>query len=199
MDIIFVLKKLKRVPEDDKTEIEEFIKEFLNTANGGSLRDYLALEFQNMNGKEKLRMAQELARGFNVFINKPNDSSKSCLANELKGQPACIDPQCFKDEQFIRNKKSDIYALGVLLWELTSGRSPFKNTKKWTLMFQIAYGIRETPIEKTLTEYIALYKRCWIELLDKRPSINEVNEKLKGIQWNLMEFGTCFEFSNGLH
>ncbi|KAG9286906.1 hypothetical protein G9A89_012456 [Geosiphon pyriformis] len=95
MDIIFALKKLKRVPEDDKTEIEEFIKE-----------------------------------------------------------------------------------------ELTSGRSPFKNTKKWTLMFQIANGIRETPIEKTLTEYIALYKKCWNELLNKRPSINEMNEKLKRIQWN---------------
>ncbi|KAG9293150.1 hypothetical protein G9A89_010487 [Geosiphon pyriformis] len=42
------------------------------------------------------------------------------LTNELKGQPAYINPQCFKDEQFIRNKKSDIYALDVLLWKLTS-------------------------------------------------------------------------------
>ncbi|KAG9294503.1 hypothetical protein G9A89_009350 [Geosiphon pyriformis] len=162
-----------------------------------------------MNGKEKLLMAQELARGIqclhenqmihrnlnssNILVHNKtvkisdiglpkNQSEMLGLANEVKGQPAYIDPQCFKDEQFIRNKKSDIYALGALLWELTSGRSPFKNTKKWALKFQIANGIRETPIEKTLTEYIALYKRCWNELLDKRPSINEMNEKLKGIQ-----------------
>ncbi|KAG9296136.1 hypothetical protein G9A89_011989, partial [Geosiphon pyriformis] len=85
-----------------------------------------------MNGKEKLRMAQELAsrNSSNILVHNktvkisdiglPKNQSKILgLANEIKDQPAYIDPQCFKNEQFIRNKKSDIYALGVLLWELT--------------------------------------------------------------------------------
>ncbi|KAG9299490.1 hypothetical protein G9A89_000276, partial [Geosiphon pyriformis] len=182
----------------------------LEYANGGSLRDYLSLEFQNMSGIEKLRMAQELVRGIqclheNQIIHRDLNSSNVLvhnktikisdlgfsknlgeilrLANEVKGQPAYIEPQCFHDEQFIQNEKSDIYALGVLLWELTSGRLPFENAIKWILIPQIADGRRETPIENTPIEYIILYEECWDELPDDQPNINQVNEKLQGIQW----------------
>ena len=58
------------------------------------------------------------------------------------------------------NKKSDIYSVGVLLWELTSGKPPFSdlNISRNTLMFSISEGTREKPIPNTPDEYINLYK-----------------------------------------
>ena len=72
------------------------------------------------------------------------------------GMPAYIEPQCFKNNNYIRNKKSDIYSLGVLLWEITSGYPPFSTVPIHALIFAIANGIREQPIIGTPSAYITL-------------------------------------------
>ena len=46
---------------------------------------------------------------------------------------AYIEPQCYKINNYVRDKKSDIYSLGVLLWEITSGCPPFPNIFQPTL------------------------------------------------------------------
>ena len=70
-----------------------------------------------------------------------------------------IDPQNFKDQK--ANKKSDVYSVGVLLWELTSGKPPFsnvdRNTYSKTLMCSISGGTREKPIPNTPDEYSNLF------------------------------------------
>ena len=70
-----------------------------------------------------------------------------------------FDPQCFK-QGHKPNKKSDVYSVGVLLWELTSGKPPFSdlNVSRNTLMFSISEGTREKPIPNTPDEYVNLYK-----------------------------------------
>ena len=64
------------------------------------------------------------------------------------------------------SRKSDIYSLRVLFWELTSGKSPFNyemkkiNSKisKNTLMSEILNGKRETPVPNTNTKFVELYQ-----------------------------------------
>ncbi|KAF0476163.1 kinase-like protein [Gigaspora margarita] len=81
-----------------------------------------------------------------------------------------------------RNKKSDIYSFGVILWEISSGRPPFEsvkisggtNIRDIAILIQIRQGIREQPIEGTPNSYIQLYKRCWDYNPDLRPSIEEI-------------------------
>jgi len=72
-----------------------------------------------------------------------------------------FDPQRLK-KGYKPNKKSDIYSVGVLLWELTSGKPPFsnvdRNTYRKTLMCSISGGTREKPIPNTPDEYVNLYK-----------------------------------------
>ncbi|CAG8525848.1 1537_t:CDS:1, partial [Funneliformis mosseae] len=97
------------------------------------------------------------------------------------GMPGYIDPQCYCPQgNYVRNKKSDIYSLGVLLWEITSGRSPFSNIDKYALMYQLFHSkLRETPVENTPLKYQILYQKCWSHDPMLRPDINEVYTKLK--------------------
>jgi serine/threonine protein kinase len=79
-----------------------------------------------------------------------------------------IDPQFFqkqtkndKSYHYKPNKKSDIYSIGVLLWEISSGQKPFEFYDKFyqrqRLLLEILNGKRETPIPNTPTDYINIY------------------------------------------
>ena len=79
------------------------------------------------------------------------------LSFEFAGVIPYFDPQCFK-QGHKPNKKSDVYSVGVLLWELTSGKPPFSDVNRNTLMISISEGTREKSIPNTPGEYVDLYK-----------------------------------------
>jgi serine/threonine protein kinase len=85
-----------------------------------------------------------------------------------------VEPQCLRSVDYMRNKKSDVYSLGVLLWEITSGHPPFHKAERDMLGYHIGRGQREEPIKGTPPEYQQLYQRCWDGDPEKRPDINEV-------------------------
>ncbi|CAH1763044.1 3045_t:CDS:10 [Entrophospora sp. SA101] len=107
---------------------------------------------------------------------------------KLAGITAYIDPQCFKHSNNLNkqvykpNKKSDVYSVGVLLWELTSNRPPFSNLdphhQRFTLAIDISHGTREEPIPNTPDEYVNLYKTCWQDDPKSRPDIQDVEKML---------------------
>ena len=71
------------------------------------------------------------------------------------------DPKIFNrstTELYLLNKKSDVYSIGVLLWEISSCQPPF-NGKPYDigLALSILQGLRETPIHDTPKEYIKIY------------------------------------------
>lgn len=69
-----------------------------------------------------------------------------------------MDPKVFHTEDYELNKKSDVYSVGMLLWQISSGCRPFctegYNAK---LGLAIIYGQREAPIDGTPDEYSGLY------------------------------------------
>jgi serine/threonine protein kinase len=77
-----------------------------------------------------------------------------------------IDPQIFNrkgdSNNQIRlctlNKKSDVYSIGILLWEISSGRPPFCNESyDIELAMKILQGLRENPITNTPDDYVKVY------------------------------------------
>ncbi|RIB22058.1 hypothetical protein C2G38_1034344 [Gigaspora rosea] len=83
-------------------------------------------------------------------------------SSNIHGIPAYIEPKCFIDPKYKRNKKSDIYSFGVILWEISSGKPPFQTFEfKMALCYHITQGNREKPIKGTPPQYVELYKQCW--------------------------------------
>ena len=109
------------------------------------------------------------------------------------GRIAYMEPKRLLDPKFPYTKSSDIYSFGILMWEISSGYPPFKdsisNSEKFALAFAINNGVRETTIPDTPKEYEELYKNCWNQEHEQRPTISEVlNEFAK------MGFGTNIKY-----
>ena len=85
--------------------------------------------------------------------------------SKLFGIVPYIDPKSFTSQRnnnskYFLNEKSDIYSVGVLLWEISSGQPPFYNEGESYdigLNFEISGGLRETPIPNTPEDYVKLY------------------------------------------
>ena len=67
------------------------------------------------------------------------------------------DPQLFKGQK--ANKKSDVYSVGVLLWEISSGKEPFDSCDSIpaVTLYKISEGKREIPVPGTPIDYINIY------------------------------------------
>src|SRR5688572_6812783 len=100
---------------------------------------------------------------------------------KVYGMLEYVDPQCYKIDNYVRNKKTDIYSLGVLLWEITSGYPPFSTIPSYALSFKIANGLREQPIINTPAAYKKLYQKCWSDDPNLRPNIDDVFDILEKI------------------
>ena len=119
---------------------------------------------------------------FGLCKNLEEQTSNSSVC----GLCAYIEPQC-KNSSYKRNEKSDIYSLGVVLWEISSGRIPFHNLDKHDIWYRVCNGLRETPVNNTPSEYQKLYQECWDEDPDLRPDINRVYNTLIRLQFDVDE------------
>ena len=93
--------------------------------------------------------------------------------NEIYGVIPYVAPEIFKGSSF--SKKSDVYCMGMIMWELTSGCKPFADVKHDIhLVYKILNGERSKITEDTPECYANLMKSCWDSDSEKRPSITEL-------------------------
>src|SRR6185436_16398008 len=86
------------------------------------------------------------------------------------GAPAYIDPVYLKDKSYKRGKRSDIFSLGVILWEISGGKDPCGGlTEAADIIVYRINGSRDFPFPGTPQEYVNLYSDCWNEDPNKRP------------------------------
>ncbi|PKC12291.1 kinase-like protein [Rhizophagus irregularis] len=190
-----------------KNEINySFVLEY---ADGGTLGKYLE-NARTLKPEIQLKFAKEIASAIyclhnydiihrdihpnNILIHghtiKLADFGRSCL-QELNvdtegvfGVIPYVDPK-FLDPKIPYNltKKSDIYSMGVIFWQLTSCSSPFNFEKKdhTSITLDILNGLREEPISNTNVKFIRLYQQCWRHEPDERPDASQVILELNNI------------------
>ncbi|CAI2167062.1 8077_t:CDS:2 [Funneliformis geosporum] len=123
-------------------------------------------------------------------VSKERNSIKESSKHQtnLCGAFPYIDPKLFSKQIknvstqiYTLNEKSDVYSVGMLLWELSSGRSPFCDMGDFNLHWKIFQGFREEPAPDTPTNYVNLYKDCWSGEPENRPTMNQVVTRMKEI------------------
>ncbi|CAB4380950.1 unnamed protein product [Rhizophagus irregularis] len=89
-------------------------------------------------------------------LSKRIDEASNSKLN-LFGKVPYIDPKVLMGNLKL-NEKSDIYSIGVLLWEISSGKLPFhEENYDFSLMYKISQGRREVIISDTPIDYSNLY------------------------------------------
>ncbi|RUP45643.1 kinase-like domain-containing protein, partial [Jimgerdemannia flammicorona] len=95
--------------------------------------------------------------------------------------PQYVPPERYTAHPALRvnhHQKEDIYALGFILWELSSGRAPWENHDSLMIMRKVCDGVREEAVAGTPVQYVRLYRRCWTQDPKERPSASEVLDSL---------------------
>jgi hypothetical protein len=84
----------------------------------------------------------------------------------------------------IKSEKTDVYAIGVVLWELWVMKTPYAGLKVNDIAIKVRGGARPvvpdnvepTQIENEL--FKTLMEQCWHEDMTQRPSAARVQENL---------------------
>ena len=117
---------------------------------------------------------------------------KSQKAKTMVGTPYYLSPEIINNKPY--DSKSDIWALGVLLYELMTFKMPFSATSLPLLSIKINRGVFHPPPKIYSAEIKNLLNRCLTIDPTKRPSINEIldlplikdriNNLLKEVQYD---------------
>ncbi|CAB5347400.1 unnamed protein product [Rhizophagus irregularis] len=174
-------------------------------ADGGNLRQYLKDYFTELTWDDKIKLAYQITEGIkflhdhvdithqnlhpkNIVIHKKEakimlDIVKNIETDYLNDYEmiSYIDPKFLENCSYELDKKSDIYSLGVLMWELSSGYPP--NSENISTN-HIIDGYRESRILGTPKEYSDLYESCWNSEPNIRPSVRQVFNKLEEMNKN---------------
>jgi len=104
--------------------------------------------------------------------------------NEIYGVIPYVAPEILKGGKF--SKESDIYSMGMIMWELTTGLQPFANIEHDTdLIYEIIDGKRPEITNDTPEDFARLMKKCWNSDPKKRPSAEKICEIFN--LWSNME------------
>ncbi|RHZ73026.1 hypothetical protein Glove_233g29 [Diversispora epigaea] len=206
--------KFYGITKQENTKNHMIILEYVNE---GSLRQYLKTNFQKMDWNAKLNFAKQIANGlmflhsndvihgkfnsenilvhngiikFNVFgLTKLITDSLSFFTNNF-GPIQYMDPRYLG--LFSKNKNSDIFGLGIILWEISSGDPPFEIefSSNFNLLNNISKGKMEIDIPGTPHKYKEIYTDCRNHNENLRPDISQVVKNLSEITIS----DTNFEF-----
>ena len=99
--------------------------------------------------------------------------------SDVQGTLPYLDPRCLYDSSTKRDKKSDIFSFGVVLWEISGGKRPCDGLQyDRDIMNYRLNGSRDAPISGTPEGYIILYSECWEDDPEKRPNSEQIFNRL---------------------
>src|SRR5438270_3609903 len=72
-------------------------------------------------------------------------------------------------------KESDVYSIGMLMWEIFSGHPPFDDrAHDHHLILDICKGLRPPILPNMPKDYVEMMKKCWDDDPSKRLTIREL-------------------------
>ncbi|PKY28423.1 kinase-like protein [Rhizophagus irregularis] len=184
-------------------------------ASGGDLHNWIQKNFTKITWNKKLDTLWKISEGLEIIhhadythrdfhsgniLCEPNNNNynnnKWIIAdlglaqpanntsnNEIYGVIPYIAPEIFKGSSF--SKESDVYSMGMIMWELTTGCKPFANVEHdVNLILKILDGKRPEITEDTPECFANLMKNCWNPDPKERPCIKDIHDTL--VSWYLL-------------
>ncbi|RHZ60903.1 hypothetical protein Glove_350g158 [Diversispora epigaea] len=178
----------------DKGDLKRIMRQKYRSLNWGDKLSIIisiirALIFIHKNGYVHcdIHPGNILKNGYYTYLSdlglcKPaNYESKS---NEIYGIIPYMAPEVLRGNPF--TPASDIYSLGMIMWELTSRNAPFGNRSHDAhLIIDICKGIRPLIVKGTPEIYVNLMKSCWQNDPSKRPTSEEIYDIM--FKWWLID------------
>jgi serine/threonine protein kinase len=93
------------------------------------------------------------------------------------GTPNWMAPELFSTDGY--TNKVDVYAYGILLWEMLTGEVPFSGKQPFIIMQEIMRGERPKIPDDTPTGLRKLITSCWAQNPDDRPTFAQIVKVLK--------------------
>ncbi|KAF9179888.1 hypothetical protein BGZ51_006609 [Haplosporangium sp. Z 767] len=187
----------------------------------GSLRQFIDHHFDSIQWPERYRLALDMVQGLryltlqgipcslhpgNIFVDAegvailtgfgPTAGVIASSPCRMTAQPSASALVTYMAPEKLMGKSTyssdwGIFSLGILFWELSSGRPPFeeivtraengprlaKNMEQ--LSSAIVKGLREEPIPGTPEIYEQLFKMCWDMDAGARPPLEIIEETLQ--------------------
>ena len=173
------------------------------------LRKYLQQNHNQLTWKERIQIVYYISKSL-YFIHKENAIHRDLHSGNLLFMkldqrfevsdlgfcgPADKSPKSIYGNlpyiapEVISGKKttfaSDIYSIGMLMWEISSGQPPFSIYEHdLDFAMNIINGIRPKIVSGTPSEYKNLMKQCWDADPLKRPDIKTLRKKISEIILN---------------
>ncbi|GES89943.1 kinase-like domain-containing protein [Rhizophagus clarus] len=194
------------ITQDPVTKDIMFIMSYYKS---GDLTNYITKDFYNISWNEKLGKLSYIIIGLagihsvdiihrdfhggNIFFGKKDGAHEAFIGdlgisksatestndnnNENYGIIPYMAPEIFKGQKY--TKASDIYSLGMIMWEFMTGRRPFwDRNHDAELIIEICDGLRPPIVTNAPKGYIELMKECWHEDPGKRPVAIDIYHKM---------------------
>ncbi|KAF9112990.1 Nuclear receptor sub 2 group C member 2 [Mortierella sp. AM989] len=185
----------------------------LQHSEHGSLHSYLTNFHPHLTWSDRYNLAMDIALGLrylhlkgcrhrhlhsaSILIDANGSAVLSDIGNSKESEVISsrehttrmtyLAPERLSKNSTRYSAECDIYSLGMVLWEISSGRPPFEeiltpqniqNGALTSLAQNIVAGRRERPVQGTDPIYEDMYTRCWHPNPQERPSIDWIIQTL---------------------
>jgi len=100
-------------------------------------------------------------------------------ATQTAGTMRWMAPECHKEVPLF-NEKTDIYAMGMVFWEIATREVPFSHVHDPQVIYLVAYECKRPTIPDDCPLVLStLIEHCWDQLPEVRPLAEEVLEHIE--------------------
>ncbi|KAK8887864.1 hypothetical protein M9Y10_038923 [Tritrichomonas musculus] len=110
--------------------------------------------------------------GLSKDLKDCSESLERLKETGLLGTPIYISPEIYETSRY--TKAGDVYAFGLIVYEIMTSEVPNIGKEKYQIMFNIIKGIRPSFKYEIPASYKKLIEDCWKQDPNQRPTFSEI-------------------------